>query len=104
MAMLDAETDRKLRVLGVPEMVVAYQEQTKSMDRVNQPFEKRLAELVDAAYQAKYNEKVEHLLKAAHLRFPLQMSLRSCTTIRDHSVGNLWMSSSPATLWSSTRA
>ena len=70
MAMLDAETDRKLRVLGVPEMVVAYQEQTKSMDRVNQPFEKRLAELVDAAYQAKYNEKVEHLLKAAHLRIP----------------------------------
>ena len=43
MAMLDAETDRKLRVLGVPEMVVAYQEQTKSMDRVNQPFENRLA-------------------------------------------------------------
>ena len=70
MAMLDAETDRKLRVLGVPEMVVAYQEQTKSMDRVNQPFEKRLAELVDVAYQAKYNEKVEHLLKAAHLRIP----------------------------------
>ena len=70
MAMLDAETDRKLRVLGVPEMVVAYQEQTKSMERVNQPFEKRLAELVDAAYQVKYNEKVEHLLKAAHLRIP----------------------------------
>ena len=43
MAMLNAETDRKLQVLGVPEMVVAYQEQTKSMDRVNQPFENRLA-------------------------------------------------------------
>ena len=58
-------------MLGVPEMVAAYQEQTKSMDRVNQLFEKRLAELVDAAYQAKYNEKVEHLLKAAHLRIPV---------------------------------
>lgn len=70
MAMLDKETVRKIREMGVPEILDAYVDQVKTADSISEPFERRFAGLIDYAYQSKYNQKVERLLKAAHLRIP----------------------------------
>ena len=68
--MIDEETRRKLREMGMAEMVEALdlQDADKTVDAM--PFGERVRMMVDYAYEAKYASSVKRLLQRAKLRFP----------------------------------
>ena len=68
--MIDEETRRKLREMGMAEMVEALdlQDADRTVDAM--PFGERVRMMVDYAYEAKYASSVKRLLQRAKLRFP----------------------------------
>ena len=69
MSRLDAETKRKLREMGVPALIDAFdvQDDTLTMGLV---FEERIKLTVDDAHAAFTHSKVEGLIRRAGLRYP----------------------------------
>ena len=68
--MLKDETKRKLRLMNIGEFVEAIELQSQDPASISLPFDERMDRLTDTVYQAKYNERVQRLLKSAKLRFP----------------------------------
>ena len=68
--MLDEETRRKLREMGMGEMVEAADLQDADRTADAMPFCERVRMMVDYAYEAKYASSVKRLLQRAKLRFP----------------------------------
>ena len=68
--MMDAETRRKLREIGVPELADALDLVDGDPSYAALPPQDRLRTAVDHAWQAKYNASVRKLLGRAHLRIP----------------------------------
>ena len=68
--MLDEETRRKLREMGMGEMVEAVDLQDADRTTDAMPFGERVRMMVDYAYEAKYASSVKRLLQRAKLRFP----------------------------------
>jgi DNA replication protein DnaC len=67
--MLDSETKRKLKGLGVPELSQAFDEQA-GLDYAAFPFEERIQHAVDTAWAVKNSSCIKRLAKQARLRFP----------------------------------
>ena len=68
--MLDSETRRKLREMGVPEMVVALDDMEKDSAYDTLSFDDRLKTAIDIAHQEQENAKVRRLITRAHFRLP----------------------------------
>ena len=68
--MIDEETRRKLREMGMGEMVEALDLQDADRTADAMPFGERVRMMVDYAYEAKYASSVKRLLQRAKLRFP----------------------------------
>jgi len=68
--MVDEETRRKLREMGMGEMVEAIDLQDADRTADAMPFGERVRMMVDYAYEAKYASSVKRLLQRAKLRFP----------------------------------
>ena len=68
--MVDEETRRKLREMGMGEMVEALDLQDADRTAGAMPFGERVRMMVDYAYEAKYASSVKRLLQRAKLRFP----------------------------------
>ena len=68
--MIDEETRRKLREMGMGEMVEAIDLQDADRTADAMPFGERVRMMVDYAYEAKYASSVKRLLQRAKLRFP----------------------------------
>jgi DNA replication protein DnaC len=66
--MIDTETKRKLRQMGVPEMVVMIESIERDPSYANLTFDERMKMIVDYADQEKENASVKRLLSRAHLR------------------------------------
>lgn len=74
--MLNEESKRKLRELGLPEVIAAVDAQETSPDVLSLPFDVRLQMMIDHVYQEKYNGKVQRLVQNAKFRLP-QADMRS---------------------------
>ena len=68
--MINDETRRKLREMGMEEMITALDLQNVDNTYTALPFDDRIKMLVDYVYQEKYNGKVKRLLKQARFRIP----------------------------------
>ena len=68
--MLNEETKRKLRIMNMNPVIDIVDQQDSDVQTVALPFEQRFQQIVDFLYQDKYDEKVQRLIKSAHLRFP----------------------------------
>ena len=68
--MLNEETKRKLRIMNMNPVIDIVDQQDSDVQTVALPFEQRFQRIVDFLYQDKYDEKVQRLIKSAHLRFP----------------------------------
>lgn len=68
--MVDEETRRKLRELGMGEMVEALDLQESDGISMAVAFDDRIWMMVDYAYEAKYISSVKRLAARAKLRFP----------------------------------
>lgn len=68
--MLDPETKRKARELGVPGFVEALDIIESDPSYTELPFKDKMKVIIDYAYQESQNKLVAHLIKNAHLRFP----------------------------------
>ena len=68
--MLKDETKRKLRLMNIGEFIEAIELQSQDPASLSLSFDERMDRLTDTVYQAKYNERVQRLLKSAKLRFP----------------------------------
>lgn len=68
--MIDEETRRKLRELGLSEMVEVLDVQAKDDSYMTFSFDERIRMAVDYTYEAKYTASVERLTNRAHLRYP----------------------------------
>lgn len=66
--MIDTETKRKLRELGVGEMVDMIEAMAKDASYANLTFDERMKMIVDYTAQEKDNASVKRLLSRAHLR------------------------------------
>lgn len=67
--MLNEETKRKLRLLNLASIIDIVEQQDSDMQTVALPFDQRLQRIVDFVFQEKYDDKVQRLIKSAHLRF-----------------------------------
>lgn len=68
--MITDELRRKLKDLGLDEMLKALEIQSQQPSYESLPFEERLRMLVDYTYQEKYAKRVERQIKQAKLCFP----------------------------------
>lgn len=68
--MLDPETKRKARELGVPGFVEALDIIESDPSYTELPFKDKMKVIIDYAYQESQNKLVARLIKNAHLRFP----------------------------------
>ena len=68
--MLNEETRRKLRELGIPSAIDYLTLQYKDPDSIHLSFEERFQGMVDYMYQEKYNTTVQRLIKLAKFRLP----------------------------------
>lgn len=68
--MIDEETRRKLRELGMSEMVEALDLQESDKASMVMVFDDRVRMMVDYAYEAKYGSCLKRLVARAKLRFP----------------------------------
>lgn len=68
--MIDEETRRKLREMGMGEMVEALDLQERDGTSMAVPFDDRVRMMVDYAYEEKYAASVKRLVGRARLRFP----------------------------------
>lgn len=68
--MLDPETRRKARELGVPGLADAIEMVEADASYAGLPFADKAKVVVDYAYQESRNRLVERLIKGARLRFP----------------------------------
>ena len=68
--MIDEETRRKLREMGMGEMVEALDLQESDRTVMAVPFDDRFKMAVDYAYEEKYALSVKRLVQRARLRFP----------------------------------
>jgi len=66
--MIDTETKRKLRTLGISEMVDIIETMEKDPSYTNLTFDERMKMIVDYVAQEKENASVKRLLSRAHLR------------------------------------
>ena len=67
--MLNEETKRKLRLLNLASIIDIVEQQDSDIQTVALPFDQRLQRIVDFVFQEKYDDKVQRLIKSAHLRF-----------------------------------
>ena len=67
--MLNEETKRKLRLLNLASIIDIVEQQDSDVQTVALPFDQRLQRIVDYVFQEKYDDKVQRLIKSAHLRF-----------------------------------
>ena len=70
LTMLNEETRRKLRELGIPSAIDYLTLQYKDPDSIHLSFEERFQGMVDYMYQEKYNTTVQRLIKLAKFRLP----------------------------------
>lgn len=68
--MINDETKRKLRELNMAEFIEALDIQQMEPETISLRFDDRMQRVVDYVYQAKYNSKIQRMIKAARLRFP----------------------------------
>lgn len=68
--MMNYETKRKLRLLGIGEFIDAVEMQEGDPSYMDLPFEDRFQQLVDTVYQDKYDARVAKLIKSAKFRLP----------------------------------
>ena len=68
--MINDETKRKLRELNMSEIISGIELQQSDTSTVSLSFDERMQRLTDYVYQAKYNNKIQRLIKSAKLRFP----------------------------------
>lgn len=68
--MLDPETKRKLREMGVSEIVAALDLMNKDSSYSELSFDEYLRTAVDIAHQEQENAKVKRLIARAHFRLP----------------------------------
>ncbi len=68
--MINDETKRKLRELNMSEIISGIELQQSNPSTVSLSFDERIQRLTDYVYQAKYNNKIQRLIKSAKLRFP----------------------------------
>lgn len=68
--MLDAETKKKLRVMGRKDLCDAIEAQDSDPAYLAMSFAERISIAVDAAYSVFIDDKVKGLVKRTHLRFP----------------------------------
>lgn len=68
--MIDEETRRKLREMGMSEMVDALDLQEADRTCMSMPFDERVRMMVDHAHEAKRASSVKRLTQRARLRFP----------------------------------
>lgn len=68
--MINDETKRKLRELGLSEIITILEIQEKEPDTGIMPFDERLQYITDYLYQEKYNSKVKRLIKLSRFRLP----------------------------------
>lgn len=68
--MINEETKRKLRELGIGETVAALEVQQSDRTFFSLSFDERFQMVVDYLYQEKYNGKIQRLIKHAKLRIP----------------------------------
>lgn len=69
-AMLNEESRRKLKEIGMPEIIAAMDIQSRSPDIQSLPFDERMQMIVDYVHQEKYNSRIQRMLQAAKFRFP----------------------------------
>ena len=67
--MLNEETKRKLRLLNLASIIDIIEQQDSDVQTVALPFDQRFQRIVDFVFQEKYDDKVQRLIKSAHLRF-----------------------------------
>lgn len=68
--MINDETKRKLRELNMAELISGLELQQTEPATVSLSFDERMQRVIDYVYQAKYNNKIQSLIKSARLRFP----------------------------------
>lgn len=68
--MLNEESRRKLKEIGMPEVIAAMDIQSRSPDIQSLPFDERMQMIVDYVHQEKYNSRIQRMLQAAKFRFP----------------------------------
>ena len=68
--MLNDETKRKLRLMGIGEYIHAIELQDEDDQMQGMSFSDRFQQLTDSVYQQKYDAKVEMLIKGARFRLP----------------------------------
>lgn len=68
--MIDTETSRKLRSLGLSEMIDIIELMERDPSYANLTFDQRLKVIIDYVAQEKENASVKRLLGRAHLRIP----------------------------------
>ena len=68
--MINDETKRKLRELNMSELISGLELQQLEPATVSLPFDERMQRVIDYVYQAKYNSRIQRLIKSAKLRFP----------------------------------
>ncbi len=68
--MLDPETKRKARELGIPGFVEVLDIIESDPSYTELPFKDKMKVIIDYAYQESQNRLVSRLIKNAHLRFP----------------------------------
>ena len=68
--MIDQETRRKIRLIGIPEALIILDTMASDSSYANMSFDERMQVLVDFVAQEKENASVKRLLQRAHLRIP----------------------------------
>ena len=68
--MLDPDTKRKIREMGVPGMVDAIDMLAADTSYIDLSFDEKMKVVVDYAYQQRCNEHVTRLIRNAHFRLP----------------------------------
>lgn len=68
--MINDETKRKLRELNISELIDALELQQSEPEILRLKFDERMQRAVDYIYQAKYNNRIQRMIKSARLRFP----------------------------------
>ncbi len=66
--MINDESKRKLREMKLDEFIDILEIQQKDVSIVTQSFDERLQQIVDYIFQAKYNSKIQRLIKLAKFR------------------------------------
>lgn len=68
--MIDQETKRKMRLIGIPEAVDVIDMMDKDPSYANMSFDDRIRLIVDHVAQEKENGSIKRLMQRAHFRIP----------------------------------